>query len=93
VREFHRELFASSSDDLCREVERITGVPVKEATAEVETGSGTVIQAFTTGTTVQVFLLASDVPSEMWSGPGASSPPERGGRTDTPAHVVPIHLT
>ena len=34
---------------------------VREATAEVETTTGTVVQAFTTGTVVQVFLLARGV--------------------------------
>jgi uncharacterized protein YbcI len=74
VQEFHRELFASSSDWLRQEIKRITGVMVREATAEIETTSGTVMQTFTTGTVVQVFLLARDVPSDMWSTPGAGSP-------------------
>src|SRR5580765_2670857 len=58
VQEFHRQLFASSSDSLCQEIQRITGMAVREATAEIEPGSGTVVQAFTTGTMVQVFLLS-----------------------------------
>ena len=91
VREFHRELFASSSDDLRREVERITGVQVREATAEVETSTGTVIQAFTTGTTVQVFLLAAAVPTDIWNGPAtppALAPAERQDRFITPANLT-----
>ncbi len=72
VQEFHRELFANSSDWLRQEIKRITGVEVREATAEIETSTGTVVQAFTTGTMVQVFLLANDVPTGTWSGLAAS---------------------
>lgn len=68
MQDFHRQLFASSADSLRQEIKRITGVDVREATAEVEPATGTVVQAFTTGTVVQVFLLACDVPSETWSG-------------------------
>jgi len=74
VQEFHRQLFATSSDWLRQEIKRITGVEVREATAEVETNTGTVVQAFTTGTMVQVFLLASNVPTDTWSGAGTSKP-------------------
>jgi len=71
VQNFHRELFTSAADSLRREIKRITGVEVREAVAEVEPTGGTVVQAFTTGTVVQVFLLACDVPSETWSGKGS----------------------
>jgi uncharacterized protein YbcI len=74
VQEFHKELFVSSSDWLRQEINRITGVMVREATAEVETSSGTVVQAFTTGTVVQVFLLARDVPTDSWSSPAHGTP-------------------
>ena len=70
VQEFHRQLFANSSDSLRQEIKRITGVEVREATAEVETTTGTVVQAFTTGTMVQVFLLAESVSAETWNGSG-----------------------
>src|SRR5262245_34504368 len=70
VQEFHRQLFTNSSDSLRQEIKRITGVEVREATAEVETASGTVVQVFTTGTVVQVFLLAQSVPADTWSGNG-----------------------
>jgi hypothetical protein len=33
-----------------------------------------VVQAFTTGTVVQVFLLAGSVPTETWSGNGPGDP-------------------
>ena len=70
VQEFHRQLFIDSADSLRDEIKRITGVEVREATAEVEPTSGTVVQVFTTGTVVQVFLLASGVVADSWSGNG-----------------------
>ncbi|MEK6674220.1 MAG: DUF2294 domain-containing protein [Planctomycetota bacterium] len=70
VQEFHRQLFASASDSLRQEIKRITGVEVREATAEVEPATGTVVGVFTSGTTVQVYLLAQGVPMETWSGSG-----------------------
>jgi uncharacterized protein YbcI len=67
MQEFHRQLFATSSDSLRQEIKRITGMEVREATAEIEPVSGAVVQAFTTGTLVQVFLLAGNAPTETWS--------------------------
>jgi uncharacterized protein YbcI len=72
VREFHRQLFISSADELRQEIRRITGVEVREAMAEVAT-SGSVAQVFTTGTMVQVFLLADCVPADSWSGNGGGT--------------------
>lgn len=72
VQEFHRQLFASSSDTLRAEIKRITGVDVREATAEVEPATGAVLQVFTTGTMVQVFLLAHDIPAAEWNAGGAT---------------------
>jgi uncharacterized protein YbcI len=67
LRELHRQLFATASEPLRQEIRRITGVGVREATAEVETSTGTV---------VQVFSLAHAVPADTWSGrdpgPGAN---------------------
>jgi uncharacterized protein YbcI len=68
VHEFHRQLFANSSDSLRQEIKRITPMEVREATAEIEPVSDAVVQAFTTGTVVQVFLLAGSAPTEAWSG-------------------------
>lgn len=62
VQELHRQLFAESSALLRQEIERITGVEVREAAAEV---------APTTGVIVQEFLLARGVPAESWSGNGS----------------------
>ena len=67
VQEFHRELFAAAAEPLRREIKRITGVDVREAAAQVEAETGSVVQVFTTGTMVQLFLLASDVPGDAWS--------------------------
>ena len=67
VQEFHRQLFLNASDTLRQEIKRITGMEVREATAEIEPASGAVVQAFTTGTVVQVFLLAGSAPTEAWS--------------------------
>jgi uncharacterized protein YbcI len=78
VQEFHRQLFYDSADSLREEIKRITGVEVREAAAEVEPTSGTVVHAFTTGTMVQVFLLAQGVPADSWSGKQVGKPPEDG---------------
>jgi uncharacterized protein YbcI len=67
MQEFHRQLFANSSDSLRQEINRITGMKVREATAEIEPASGAVVQAFTTGTVVQVFLLGGNSPTETWN--------------------------
>jgi uncharacterized protein YbcI len=70
VQEYHRQLFNNSADELRQEIKRITGVEVREASAEVEPTTGTVVHAFTTGTVVQVFLLAGSIPTDTWNGSG-----------------------
>lgn len=67
VQEFHRQLFANAAEPLRQEIRRITGVEVRESNAEVETTAGTLVTAFTTGTVVQVYLLADRVAREIWS--------------------------
>ena len=69
VQEFHRQLFSNSSQSLREEIQRITGVEVREAIAEVEPTTGAVVQAFTKSATVQVFRLARNVPGDSWSSP------------------------
>ena len=69
VRDFHRRLFDSSVCALRAEIDRITGVPIREAAVEVETGTGAVEHAFASGTMVQVFRLANSITSEAWNGP------------------------
>jgi uncharacterized protein YbcI len=71
VQEYHGELFNTSSDPLRQEIKRITGVAVREAAAEIESTTGRVVKAFTTGTVVQVFLLTDGVPADSWSGSGS----------------------
>jgi uncharacterized protein YbcI len=69
VQEFHRQLFANSTDEMRQEIKRITGRQVREAAAEIETATGTVVHAFTTGSMVQVFLLTHELlPSTVTDG-------------------------
>ena len=75
VREYHRELFHNSSGSLRQEIKRITGVEVREASVEVETTGGAVVQSLGTGAVVQVFLLARSVPAEAWSERGTDDSP------------------
>jgi uncharacterized protein YbcI len=70
VQEFHRQLFKNSVGLLRQEIQRITGIAVGEAAAEIETTTGAVVQAFTTGTMVQVFQLAGTISAETWHGIG-----------------------
>jgi uncharacterized protein YbcI len=74
VQEFHRQLFKSSAGLLREEINRITGVAVVEAAAEVETTTGAVVHAFTSGTMVQVFRLAGSISAEAWNGNGSRDP-------------------
>jgi uncharacterized protein YbcI len=67
VQEFHRQLFGSSVESLRKEIKRITGVAVREAAADVETASGSAVQAFASGTVVQVFQLAGGVSRKAWN--------------------------
>ena len=67
VREYHRELFQTSLAPLRAEIERITGIAVCEAAAEIEPATGAVTHIFTTGTMVQIFQLAGGLSAESWS--------------------------
>lgn len=73
VQDFHRRLFQSSVDVLRSEIKRITGVAVREAAVEIESSTGAVVQAFTSGTMVQVFQLAGAISAQDWN---ASAPLE-----------------
>jgi uncharacterized protein YbcI len=66
--EFHRRLFATSLEPLRERIRKIIGSDVLEATAELEASKGTVVQVFTTGTMVQVFLLSGNLAASAWSG-------------------------
>ena len=73
VQEYHRQLFRDSVDLLRKEIQRITGVAVGEAAAEVETMTGATVHAFTTGTMVQVFQLAGRISPEAWNKSGSNN--------------------
>ena len=60
VQDFHRQLFAVSSEQFRDEIKRITGRTVREAAVEVEPVTGTVVHAFTSGNVVQIFQLTPD---------------------------------
>ena len=68
VQEYHRQLFKDSVGLLRQEIKRITGVAVGEAAAEMETTTGAIVHAFTTGTMVQVFQLAGNISLGDWNG-------------------------
>lgn len=59
LRELHRQLFATASAPLRQEIQQISGVEMREASAEVDPSTGTV---------VQVYSLAGSVPADTWSG-------------------------
>ncbi len=65
VQNFHRQLFANSSDSLRKEIEAITGIDIRDAALEVETSTGSVLHAFSGGTVVQVFLMAENLSVEI----------------------------
>jgi uncharacterized protein YbcI len=67
VQEFHQQLFASAAGKLKKEIERITGAKVREASAEIEPPQGTIVKAFAGGTVVQVFLLSASVATDVYS--------------------------
>jgi uncharacterized protein YbcI len=58
VQEFHRLLFATSATAFRLEIQRITGLNILEAAAEVEPATGALAHAFTSGTMVQIFHFA-----------------------------------
>lgn len=70
IQTFHSELYDASAAEFRKEIKAITGIDVKESKAEVCSTSGTVVQVFSTGTVVQVYLLAGSVPSDAWTQDG-----------------------
>jgi uncharacterized protein YbcI len=69
MQEFH-PLFVTSCEEVRQEIDRITGVEVREAAGEFEMVSGALLHTFTTGAMVQVFLPAESVRASAWSGNG-----------------------
>ncbi len=84
VQEFHRQLFANCTVEMRREIKRITGRDVREAAAEIETATGTVVHAFTSGAMVQVFLLRSDTLADRSSNRDSLERAEDDGLRATP---------
>ena len=82
VQEFHRQLFSNSSQSLREEIQRITGVEVREAVAEVEPTTGAVVCAFASGTMVQVFQLAQGILADTWDKSASANQPEYAGSDD-----------
>lgn len=74
VQEFHQQLFASAAGPLRAEIERIAGVKIRAASAEIEPSDGAVVRALASGTIVQVFLLAGNVETEVWSNNRSANP-------------------
>jgi len=72
VQEYHRQLFRDSVDLLRQEIKRITGVAVGETAVEMETTTGAIVHAFTTGTMVQVFRLAGKISAGVWNENGSN---------------------
>ena len=75
VQEFHRQLFFNSSQSLREEIQKITGVQVREALAEVEPATGAVVCAFASGTMVQVFQLTRGIHPDTWNQSGIAEQP------------------
>ncbi len=73
IQEYHRQLFQSSIPALREEIRRITGVAVREAALEVETETGAIVHAFTSGEMVQVFRMASSIPPTAWNTRGVAA--------------------
>lgn len=64
VQEFHRQLYATSSESLQKDIRRITGRQLQEAMTDVEPTAWAMKHVFTTGTIMQMFRLAPGVLSE-----------------------------
>jgi uncharacterized protein YbcI len=59
VREFHRQMFSKASAALLRKIKSITGMEVRDTTAEIEPTTGHVVQIFTTDMVAEDLPLAS----------------------------------
>ncbi len=79
VQEFHRQLFSTSSKLLRGDIEKITGVEVRDAIAEIEPLTGAIVYAFASGNMVQVFHLAQDILADTWNKSGPTDQPEHAG--------------
>ncbi len=75
VQEYYRQLFDTSVDGMRQEIKRITGVAIREAAVEVETTTGAVVHAFTSGVMVQVFRLTGGISADAWNGHKSNDAP------------------
>jgi|SRR5579871_503548 len=62
IQEFHRQLFAKVPDAFHRRIKSITGMEVRNTTADIDLTTGGVRQILTTDTVGEKFLLALDEP-------------------------------
>lgn len=65
---FHRELFLSSSNAMKQEIARVTGRAVRETVSELETESGSLVYAPSTGVMIQVYMLNPEANQEIGRG-------------------------
>jgi uncharacterized protein YbcI len=79
IREYHRQLFLATCGALRQQIKTITGVDVREASAEIDAAMCAVAHVFTNGTMVQVFLLADSVAPDIWSSIGSEDLPQKAG--------------
>ena len=68
LQEYRRRLFETSAAEFRHKIKEITGVEVCAVADEIEPKSGTAVTVFSSGTVVQVFMLAGGVATESWSG-------------------------
>jgi uncharacterized protein YbcI len=59
VQEFHRRSFSNSSEPLRQSIKQITGVEIREVTAEVATNTDIAVLGLTSGAAVEVFLITN----------------------------------
>ena len=74
IQAYRRKLFDTAADAFRQQIKDITGVEVRETAAEMEPTTGTVVTVFTTGTVVQVYLLADGMTADTYTGTGATPP-------------------
>jgi uncharacterized protein YbcI len=74
IEHLQQQLFEAAGDALRKEIQRITGKPIVDASAAVVRGTGSVIRSFPSGTLVQIYLLDGAVPAQHWSGTDPSHP-------------------
>jgi uncharacterized protein YbcI len=74
VEELQRKVFQAAGGALRQDIERITGAPIRAATARTDVATGSVVQAFPGGTLVQIYVLGGKLPVQYWSGSDPAAP-------------------